>query len=140
MKKTVLVFGTFDLFHPGHRFFLQEAKKHGDFLVVVVARDQNVKKIKGKKPNEDEKTRRSLVANFSAVDKAILGYQDWKKHEQVLQDIKPNVVCLGYDQQAKIAPGTWEIVRLPSFHPEKYKTSLLVKKTPREATKKNFHK
>jgi len=50
MKKLVkvLAFGTFDILHPGHEFYLKEAKKHGDILDVVVARDSTVEKIKGK--------------------------------------------------------------------------------------------
>lgn len=42
----VLTFGTFDIFHPGHEYYLREAKKHGDKLVTVIARDQTVKNVK----------------------------------------------------------------------------------------------
>ena len=44
---TVMAFGTFDVLHPGHHFYLEQARKLGDNLVVVVARDANVKKLKG---------------------------------------------------------------------------------------------
>ena len=44
----VMCFGTFDKLHPGHRYYLSESKKQGDYLIVVVARDQNVLKIKNK--------------------------------------------------------------------------------------------
>ncbi|MCD4694128.1 adenylyltransferase/cytidyltransferase family protein, partial [bacterium] len=50
----VMCFGTFDNLHLGHLFYLKEAKKFGDYLVVVIARDNNVKKIKGRCPREDE--------------------------------------------------------------------------------------
>ncbi|MCK5249408.1 MAG: adenylyltransferase/cytidyltransferase family protein, partial [Spirochaetaceae bacterium] len=39
IMKTVLVFGTFDVIHPGHQWFLRNAARHGDRLVAVVSRD-----------------------------------------------------------------------------------------------------
>jgi len=47
-KKKVMVFGTFDIFHPGHRSFLNQAKKYGNYLIVVVARDKQSKFSKNK--------------------------------------------------------------------------------------------
>ena len=47
----VLVFGTFDIIHPGHVFFLNQAKKLGDFLCVVVSRDETVNELKREYPN-----------------------------------------------------------------------------------------
>lgn len=46
MKKNVkvMVFGTFAVLHPGRLYFFNQAKKHGDKLIAVVARDVNVKK------------------------------------------------------------------------------------------------
>ena len=49
MKK-VLIAGTFDIIHPGHINLIKQAKEFGDFLVVVIARDKNVIKAKGKQP------------------------------------------------------------------------------------------
>lgn len=45
MKK-VLAFGTFDGFHRGHLSFLEQAKSHGNYLIVVVARDKTAEKVK----------------------------------------------------------------------------------------------
>lgn len=45
-KKVVMTFGTFDVFHPGHRFYLSEARKLGNRLLVIVALDSTVEKIK----------------------------------------------------------------------------------------------
>lgn len=124
---TVLAFGTFDLFHKGHEFFLQEAKKHGDRLVVVVARDVNVKHLKGRAPEQNEQLRLQAVRDFSAVDDARLGYEEWGMHLQVLDDVQPDVVCLGYDQRATLPEGAWRVVRIEAFEPERYKSSLLRK-------------
>lgn len=46
MAKIVMAFGTFDVFHPGHEYYLTQAKKYGDILIVVVARDKTVEKVK----------------------------------------------------------------------------------------------
>ncbi len=125
-QTTVLAFGTFDLFHPGHEFFLSEAKKHGDRLVVVVARDANVERIKGQRPQDSEQLRLARVQAFGAVDEARLGYEDWSRHRDVLNDIRPDVICLGYDQQDTLPQGPpWRVVRIAAFHPEQYKSSLL---------------
>ena len=56
MKK-VIVFGTFDVVHQGHIHMLKEAREYGDFLIVVVARDDIVCEIKGKKPTNNEDKR-----------------------------------------------------------------------------------
>jgi len=45
-KKVVMTFGTFDMFHPGHRYYLSEARKYGDILIVVVALDATVERLK----------------------------------------------------------------------------------------------
>jgi cytidyltransferase-like protein len=125
-QKTVLAFGTFDVFHKGHEYFLREARKHGDRLVVVVARDGNVTHLKGRAPHDNEQQRLANVAAFTGVDEARLGYEEWGKHLQVLEDVKPDVICLGYDQRAKLPEdGPWEVVRLEAFEPETYKSSLL---------------
>lgn len=127
-EKTVLTFGTFDLLHEGHKFFLREAKQYGDRLIVIIARDKNVARIKGKYPHDDEDTRRRNVAAVDAVHEARLGYEDWAQHQSVLQDIQPDVVCLGYDQRGHIPAGSWRVVRLAAYLPEKYKSSLLLVK------------
>ena len=124
---TVLAFGTYDKLHPGHRWFLTEAKKLGDRLVVIVARDQNVLHYKGHLPTDNEQTRLANVQSLEVVDEARLGYEDRSKREQVITDTNPQIICLGYDQ----APGfqspdpNIKVVRLEAFHPEKYKSSLL---------------
>lgn len=125
--KTVLVFGVFDLLHPGHKWFLRHAAKFGNRLAVVVARDNNVEKLKNRVPVWDENRRLKEVGALPFVDQAFLGYEDWRLHHRVLEKINPDVIVLGYDQNAKIPPGKWEIIRLPSHHPEKYKTSILRK-------------
>jgi FAD synthetase len=99
-KKIVLASGTFDLLHLGHVKYLEEAKKAGGEnakLVVIVARDSTVKKIKGKAPVMPEDQRRSLVESLRVVDEAVLGYEDMDM-SKVIDEIKPDVIALGHDQ------------------------------------------
>ncbi len=56
-KKKSMAFGTFDLIHPGHIYYLREARKCADELVVVVACDENVKDEKGEFPSNSEEER-----------------------------------------------------------------------------------
>ena len=129
--KRVLVFGTFDIFHPGHEYFLKQAKKLGDELVVVVARDKTVEQVKGKAPVNDEQTRLSVIQKLDYVKKAVLGYETADKYK-IIEDIKPDIICLGYDQMTftddleakrrEIGLST-DIIQISSYKPHKYKSS-----------------
>lgn len=126
MSRNVLVFGTFDLLHPGHRFVLSEAQKRGR-LTVVVARDRNVQRIKGRFPVHDEDERMSHVRAAAPGSTVVLG--DAHDFLVPVRAIDPDLILLGYDQE--LPPGVkeedlpYEIERLPAFEPEKYKTSIL---------------
>ena len=99
-KKVVLASGVFDLLHLGHVKFLEEAKKAGGEnaeLVVIVARDTTVEKTKGKKPIMSEYQRRALVESLKVVDRALLGFENLDIGE-VIAEVKPDVIALGYDQ------------------------------------------
>ena len=99
-KKVVLASGVFDLLHLGHVRFLEEAKKAGGEdaeLIVVVARDSTVEKTKGRKPIMSEDRTCPLVESLKVVDRAVLGYEEFDIGE-VIEDIKPDVIALGYDQ------------------------------------------
>ena len=100
-KKVVLASGVFDLLHLGHVKFLEEAKMAGGpdaQLVVVIARDSTVEKTKGRKPIMPEHQRCALVESLKVVDKAVLGYENLDIGE-VIDNIKPDVIALGYDQE-----------------------------------------
>ena len=99
-KKVVLASGVFDLLHLGHVRFLEEAKRAGGEnakLVVIIARDSTVEKSKGRKPIMSEDQRRALVESLKVVDEAVLGYENLEIGE-VIGEIKPDVIALGYDQ------------------------------------------
>nr|WP_290725543.1 FAD synthase [Archaeoglobus sp.] len=94
MKRRVVATGTFDIIHPGHVTFLREAKKLGDELIVIVARDKNVRH--KPKPVVPEEQRRRVVEAIKYVDKAILG--DEEDMFKPIMELKPNVIVLGHDQ------------------------------------------
>ena len=131
--KFVMVFGTFDLLHEGHLHLFKEAKKYGDSLIVVVARDTSVKKIKGFAPHQNELERLEKVRSSPLVNKAVLGYED--DFYKVIEEHKPAVLCFGYDQnkqnieaELKKRKIKAEIVTVDAFHPETYKSSIARKK------------
>jgi FAD synthetase len=99
-KKIVLASGVFDLLHLGHVRFLEDAKKAGGVnakLVVVIATDSTVEKMKGKKPIMSEDQRRALVESLRVVDEAMLGFENMAIGE-VIKKVKPGIIALGYDQ------------------------------------------
>ena len=61
-ERRVLCCGTFDYLHPGHLSFLKQAAALGDDLHVVIARDENVLRIKGVAPDHAETKRQEMVA------------------------------------------------------------------------------
>ncbi|MEK6957893.1 MAG: adenylyltransferase/cytidyltransferase family protein [archaeon] len=95
--KTVLAFGTFDILHPGHLSYLTQAKSLGDKLVVIVATDNNVKKIKGELPLNNQAQRRELVAALDIVDGAIIGFED--DMIKSVEKVRPQIIAMGYDQK-----------------------------------------
>jgi FAD synthetase len=90
----VLATGTFDILHPGHLLYLGRSKELGDELVVIVARDVNVKH--KPKPIVPEDQRLKMVQALKVVDLAILG--DEKDILQPIVQLKPDIITLGFDQ------------------------------------------
>lgn len=130
-----MVFGTFDILHPGHKYFLQQAKKYGDYLIAVIARDSTVKTVKGKLPEHREKQRLGAIIGLNLADKAVLGNK--RDKYAVIRKYRPDVICLGYDQKYFVDQLKAEIkklklyikiIRLKPYKPHKYKTSVIKKK------------
>lgn len=129
-----MVFGVFDRCHPGHISFLRQAVKLGDELIVAVARDSIVKELKKKIPTESENTRLSHMASVEGVTHAILGDEQLSSYH-VINMHKPDIICLGYDQQwikqdieDRIAKGLLPQIKLcvaDACEPERLHTSLL---------------
>ena len=132
MKK-VMVFGTFDGIHEGHRAMLKEAKSLGDYLIVAVAQDHIVEHLKGRLPKMNFVERFEHLEKEDGVDKVVIGDAHagvWG----VVEKYKPDILALGYDQvrlkehiekrlnQFSVRP---EVKIMQSFEPEKYHSSIL---------------
>ena len=123
----VVCAGTFDHLHPGHVDFLKQAKALGDELIVIVARDENVQRIKGIKP-EHEDYRKMKLEETGIPDKVVLG--NLKKNPlAILAELLPDIVALGYDQRVsegniKAILSECLVIRLKPFHPDMFKSSL----------------
>lgn len=134
--KKIMLFGTFDGVHKGHLNLFKQAREicRNSFLIVSIARDKNVLKIKGKKPFNDEKNRKKLVEACGLVDKVILGgSKDYLVH--IVKE-NPDIIALGYDQVAYVGELNRDlknqnkkikIVRLKPYQESIYKNSLLNK-------------
>ncbi len=131
----VMVFGTFDMLHPGHEDFFKQARnlaKH-THLIVSVARDSVARRIKGSPPRNTETKRLAIIAAHPLVDEAVLGSEtDYTQH---IREEEPDIIALGYDQRGEYVD-TLEtdlenagldirIIRLRPHRPELYKTSKL---------------
>ncbi|HUO78089.1 MAG TPA: adenylyltransferase/cytidyltransferase family protein [Thermodesulfovibrionales bacterium] len=128
MAVRVVCAGTFDHLHPGHISFLNQAKALGSELIVIVARDKTVRRIKGITPDHDEQRRKHDVERAGIADRVVLGNED-EDIFSILHILSPDIVALGYDQRiseekiTKRFPGCG-VIRLEPFHPEKFKSSL----------------
>jgi len=90
----VVATGTFDILHPGHLYYLEESKKLGDELFVIVARDVNVKH--KPRPVIPEDQRLAMVAALKPVDHAMLG--DLTDMFLPIEKIRPDIITIGFNQ------------------------------------------
>lgn len=135
-KTRIMVFGTFDMIHSGHRNFFNQARKLAlrPYLIVSIARDKNVLRIKGSLPRFSQYERLKLVQSVPDVDEAVIGgYRDHLPH---ILKARPEIIAIGYDQvayvkglrqQLKERGLTVKVVRMKPYKTDRYKTSLLAK-------------
>jgi len=107
--KIVLANGCFDLFHVGHIRYLSGAKNLGDFLVVGINSDEQVKKLKGEnRPFMPENERAEIVSALRCVD--FVTIFDEPTVEQLIRAIRPDFHAKGTDYTVDSVPER-EIVR-----------------------------
>jgi len=90
----VVATGTFDILHPGHLYYLEESRRLGDELSVIVARDANVKH--KPRPILPEAQRLRMVQALKPVDHALLG--DLHDMFRPIADLRPDIITLGFNQ------------------------------------------
>ena len=130
-----MVFGTFDILHPGHLDFFRQAKRNSDYLIVVVARDIFVQEAKKTRPRNIEKKRVATIRKSDMVNKAVLGSRTHNFY-QTIRTNQPQLIALGYDQKPTLNElkknlkrhrlSDIKIIRLKSYKSHKYKSSKLI--------------
>ncbi len=132
----ILVFGVFDLLHPGHKHFLKQASQLGDRLYVILAHDKSVWKNKKRLPVQSTQVRRHNLQKLPFIYKVIIGQSHSRKHHLSVLKVKPNIIALGYDQTCLIPKLKKtlvkekliaKIIKLKPYHPHLYKTSKYLK-------------
>lgn len=99
-RKTVITFGTFDVFHVGHVRMLNRSAELGDRLVVGVSSDNLNFSKKGRNPVFSQEERLEIVANVKTVDDVFIEESLEQKREYVLAH-KADILVMGDDWQGK---------------------------------------
>lgn len=124
----VMCFGTFDIFHPGHEYYLSSARKFAREMTVVIARDARVLQVKWRPPQDDELLRLKNVQESFPHAHVILG--DESDIFAPLRTYSPDILAFWYDQRVpeekirELFPYI-EIIRVGWYETEKWKSSLL---------------
>ena len=132
----MMIFGTFDMIHAGHEDLFRQARALADdpYLVVSLARDTSVARIKGNIPRHSETQRLEAMQKHPLVDEVLLG--DSTGYIDHIKRAAPEIIALGYDQSGEYVSGlerdlrmaglATRVVRLAAFRPEEFKTSKLL--------------
>lgn len=116
----VLVFGTFDHLHKGHRHFLQSASARGDRLTAVVSADAFVQSVKGRNPHHKQQIRMKMLQKSGLVNRVLPAdypVGNW----EVLDRERPDVICLGHDQwKMKDSLENWLETKGSEYQPQIY--------------------
>ena len=131
-RTVVFTNGVFDLLHPGHVRYLQEARKEGDALIVGVNSDRSVRVSKGPaRPINPESERAEVLAALSSVDAVVVFDED--DPQQIIARLQPDILVKGADwpRDRIIGRETVEarggrVVRIPLA--EGYSTSAIMRK------------
>jgi cytidyltransferase-like protein len=95
-KTIVLVGGCFDIFHYGHLIFLQEARKHGDMLIVALESDEFIINKKKRNPIHSQKQRAEILSVFEIIDLVILlpYFSKDEEYDNLVEKIKPQFIAV----------------------------------------------
>lgn len=95
-QKIVFTNGCFDILHRGHVFYLQEAKKRGDILIVGLNSDSSVKRLKGDtRPINTELDRAAVLEALKCIDYIVVFEEDTPYN--LIKEVKPDILVKGGD-------------------------------------------
>ena len=98
-RRIVFTNGVFDLLHPGHVRYLQDARALGDLLVVGLNADQSVRRNKGpERPIHSQEERAELLAALTCVDGVVIFSEDTPA--DIISLVQPDVLVKGADWAA----------------------------------------
>jgi len=97
--KTILTYGTFDMFHIGHLNLLKRLKEMGDYLIVGVSTDQ-FNAIKGKKTIIPYEQRAAIVEAIKYVD-LVIPEEKWEQKEEDIQKYNVDLFAMGNDWEGE---------------------------------------
>lgn len=94
-KSIVLAGGVFDVLHTGHIKFLENSKKYGDYLFVLLEEDSKARKVKGaNRPINSQKDRAKILSTLGSVDYVILlkNMTNNTKYDRIIIRIEPSIL------------------------------------------------
>jgi cytidyltransferase-like protein len=103
MSKIICTSGYFNPLHIGHLKLLEESKKLGDYLVVIVNNDEQVK-LKGSKVFMNQEERMEIVKAIRYVDKVILSIDTDRTVMKTLSRLNPDLFVKGGDSTEDNVP------------------------------------
>jgi cytidyltransferase-like protein len=122
-----MTFGVFDGLHEGHKRFLSSAQEQCDELYVAVADDEVVRLLKGAAPHRTLAERMRELEEYDRSLNVVSGDSTlgtWK----VLRNVKPDIVFIGYDQEAlktALAGSAIPLLAIDAHEPGRFKSSLI---------------
>ncbi|HES75431.1 MAG TPA: bifunctional D-glycero-beta-D-manno-heptose-7-phosphate kinase/D-glycero-beta-D-manno-heptose 1-phosphate adenylyltransferase HldE, partial [bacterium] len=103
-ERVVMTNGCFDLLHPGHIRYLQQARALGDRLIVAVNSDDSVRRLKGEtRPVNPLETRMLMLAALAAVDWVVPFVEDTP--ERLICAVQPDILVKGGDYRVEDIAG-----------------------------------
>ncbi|EFM96978.1 bifunctional D-glycero-beta-D-manno-heptose-7-phosphate kinase/D-glycero-beta-D-manno-heptose 1-phosphate adenylyltransferase HldE [Actinobacillus pleuropneumoniae] len=107
-EKIVMTNGCFDILHPGHVSYLENARKLGDRLIVAVNTDESVKRLKGEsRPINDLNARMAVLTGLASVDWVVPFAEDTP--QRLIGEILPNLLVKGGDYKPEEIAGSQEV-------------------------------
>ncbi|MGK0407996.1 MAG: glycerol-3-phosphate cytidylyltransferase [Shewanella psychromarinicola] len=97
--KTIITYGTFDLFHFGHVRLFKRLKKLGDKLIVGVSTDE-FNALKGKAAFFNFQQRQEIVAACKYVDE-VIAENDWRQKRNDIIRLNADIFAIGDDWKGK---------------------------------------
>ena len=114
MKKRVITFGTYDLFHVGHLRILERSRELGDVLIVGISTDELNFSKKQKKPVYSFAERSAIVGALKVVDE-VFPEESLELKAHYIQKYKADILVMGDDWAGKFddMKAFCEVVYLP---------------------------